>query len=105
MYLMPPGVGSMPSAALSLSESGAGFTGSPFRNLGKERQEGVLCAHWQKHADRKGMTDNGHRVSFGVIKNSGTERSANGCTTTNILNAAELYTSKCVLPHIKTGQE
>lgn len=34
MYLMPPGVGSVPSAALSSSESGTGSTGSPFRNLG-----------------------------------------------------------------------
>lgn len=40
MYLTPPGVGSTSSAALSSSESGAGLTGSPFRNLGKDRQEG-----------------------------------------------------------------
>lgn len=37
MYLMTPGVGSMSSAALTSSESRAGLTGSPFRNLGKGR--------------------------------------------------------------------
>lgn len=41
MYLMLPGTGSMPSAALSSSESRMGSTGSPFRNLGEEGRAGL----------------------------------------------------------------
>ena len=41
MYLMLPGTGSMPSAALSSSESRTGSTGSPFRNLGEEGRAGL----------------------------------------------------------------
>lgn len=40
IYLTPPGMGSMPSVALSSSESRTGSTGSPFRNLGEEGRAG-----------------------------------------------------------------
>lgn len=40
IYLMPPGMGSMPNVALSSSESRTGSTGSPFRNLGEEGRAG-----------------------------------------------------------------
>lgn len=66
MYLMLPGVGSIPSAALSSSESGPGFTGSPFRNLGKGRQECcVPIDRSMQTKDRKGVTDDGYRVLLG----------------------------------------
>lgn len=52
MYLMPPGVGSMPSAAFSSSESRAGLTGSPFRNL--EREAGHLGVHQWEVSERAG---------------------------------------------------
>lgn len=44
MYWIPPGLGSIASAAFSSSERRTGATGSPFRNLGKEgRGVFVMC--------------------------------------------------------------
>lgn len=52
MYLMLPGMGSTLSAALNSSESGVGLTGSPFRNLGKVRQEGAKATD-ERYADTR----------------------------------------------------